>query len=393
MPRYPLAVLIALALSLAVPASATCVAPVIGGDSAPAINTALQNAGTGGTVYLCRDAIYKIKTTIGFKHANQTLVTETYDTATPQGARAWIDVDTSSLVTAVSAHDVPGAWLLSVAISGAEERFGHQAGNYALIDFGGWNTTSAERSQKIHGCYITEPRGPASVRISAGSGAGCNGVVVSNNDIGPSGRDNGNWSDGIQYQCRNGYVTGNYIYDATDVGIALFGAPGSLIADNQIVAINRVLLAGISLTDAGPFKTAAGDGDSRGTRVYNNTIYAQTAYIKAGIPSGPNFAWTTAPECDDDVRNDGATIDYNTVKGAYMGYAFPVDGVRNWTITNNTDISTHPFPSYVPTSACFGTVALPRRFQKYSARSSGTFIGNNYAFVEAVLDGASSFEP
>ncbi|HUP61656.1 MAG TPA: right-handed parallel beta-helix repeat-containing protein [Thermoanaerobaculia bacterium] len=379
-------------LSLALPASATCVAPVVGGDSAPAINQALQNAGLGGTVYLCADAIYKIKTAVGFKHPNQTLVTETYDTGSPQGARAWIDIDDPSLATAVSAHDVPGAWLMSVAVSGSEELFGHHSGNQAVIDFGGWYTTYAGRSQKVHGCYITEPRGAASVRVSAGSGAGCNGVVVSNNDIGPSGRDNGLWADGIQYQCRNGFVTGNFIYDATDVGIALFGSPGTLIADNQIVAVSRTLLCGISLSDTGPFKTPAGDGDSRGTRVYNNTIYAQSAWIKEGIASGPNMAWPP-PLCDDPVRNDGATIDYNTVKGAYVGYAFPVDGVRNWTITNNTDISQHPFPSYLPTSACYGPVDLPRRFQKFSARSSGTFTGNNYSFVEAVLDGASSFQP
>lgn len=158
-------------------------------------------------------------------------------------------------------------------------------------------------------------------------------------------------------------MTGNYIYDATDV-------------------------AGISLTDPGPFKTPAGDGDSRGTRVYDNTIYAQSAYIKAGVPSGPNFAWS---QCGDSVRNDGARIDYNTVKGAYVGYAFPVDGVRNWTVTNNADISSHPYPSYLPVSACYGAVAQPGRFQKYSARSSGTFSGNNYPFVETVLNGASSF--
>lgn len=71
-----------------------------------------------------------------------------------------------------------------------------------------------------------------------------------------------------------------------------------------------------------------------------------------------------------------------------MGYGFAVDGIRNWTVTNNTDNATHVYSSRA--TFCKGQLAIPGRFQKYGARSHGTFTGNSSAFVEAILDQAAS---
>lgn len=383
--RFCLIVLVFL-LALSQPLSAACVAPNAI-DSAPAINQALANAGVGGTVYLCRYGVYPIKSSIRFQHANQSLFTETFDTGnTDLSQRAWIDVSDPDLTMAVNAHDVPGSWLKWVQVWGGRDVYG--AGSGAMLDFGGSDTTSANgRTQEVAGCYLTEPRGWTALSVSAGNGT-CTNVKIQNNDIGPAGMPGGpTWADGISYQCRNGYVTGNYIFDATDGGIVVFAAPGTLIADNTIEAISRELLGGINLVDPGPLKTPAGDGDFRGTRVYHNTIKASGAFIHIAIASGPYVWFPRPPGCPEAVvRNDGAVIDYNTITGNYMGYGFAVDGVKNWTITNNTATSFFTY-SQLP-AFCLGPVSPPRRFQKYSPRSSGTFTGNSGLFVEAILEGA-----
>jgi hypothetical protein len=373
---------LATVVALAQPLSATCVAPT-GVDSAPAINQALINAGVGGTVYLCPSTIYNVKSSVRFAHVNQTLLTETFDTGnTDLSQRAWIWVNSASVTVAVSAVDMPGSWLKWVQVEGGRNRFG--LGSGPMLYFGGSVTTSSTgRTQEVRNCFLTEPRGWTAIVVAAGTG-GCTNVVVANNDIGPAGHDDGTWADGISYQCRNGFVTGNYIYDATDGGIVVFGAPGSLIGDNTILAVTRDMLGGINLVDSGPFQTPTGDGDYRGTRVYHNWIEAYGGFIHVGIGSGPNIWWS---QCGDTLRNDGATVDYNTITGLYMGYGNAVDGVRNWTVTNNTDTATHVHD--FRGTFCKGQIAIPRKFQKYGARSSGTFTGNSSTFLEAVLDQAA----
>jgi hypothetical protein len=370
-------------------ARATCISPNAV-DSGPAINSALLAAGTGGTVNLCQGGFYPIQTTIRFQHANQMLTTEGLDA----GPRARISINSNSLITAVDAMDVPGSWLKFVTVDGLADYWGQSCCG-ALLDFGGSVTTSGSRTQEIHGCEIREPRHWTAVHISAGNG-GCYGVKVTNNDIGPAGTST-QWADGISYQCRDGLVTGNRVFDATDGGIVVFGAPGSIIADNRIEAITRNLFGGINMVDPGSgsiFRIAPNnDGDFRGTRVYHNWISATSAFIHIAIGSGPNVWWPTDGAsayqnkyCSEQFRNDGALIDYNTLVGDYMGYGFAVDGVKNWTITDNTDYSTHVYSStYL---SCKGQNAAPGGFQVYLPRSSGTFTGNSAPFVSAILDGA-----
>ncbi|HEX2835425.1 MAG TPA: hypothetical protein VHW00_20605 [Thermoanaerobaculia bacterium] len=357
-------------------------------NSSPAINAALSAAGAGGTVYLCRSTVYPIQDTIQFTHADQTLLTEGFDTGNiVLSERAWLDINSSALTTAVRGHDVPGAHLKWIQVNGRRGRYGQ--GNGALIDFGGTTTVSATRSQLIHGGYFFDARGWSVLYVSAGE-LGCYGVEVSNNDVNTAGKPQaGAYADGISYQCRDGFVTGNYIRDVTDGGIVVFGAPGSVIADNRIEAIAQPMLGGINLVDDGPFVTENGDGDYRGTRIHHNWVSATSKFIHVGIGSGPyvwDFNQNRTPACSMNRRNDGAYIHENTVTGAYMGYGYAVDGVKNWTIAaDNVDTATHVYTARY--TGCTGLNAIPGRFQKYSPRSQGTFLP---PFTEAILDSAVS---
>lgn len=42
----------------------------------------------------------------------------------------------------------------------------------------------------------------------------------------------GEWADGISMACQNSTVTGNTVTDATDGGIVIFQAPGTLVQGN-----------------------------------------------------------------------------------------------------------------------------------------------------------------
>jgi hypothetical protein len=50
-----------------------------------------------------------------------------------------------------------------------------------------------------------------------------------------------------------------------------------------------------------------------------------------------------------------------------MGYGYAVNGVRDWTVTGNTDNSTHVG---TPNAGCGGTVSAPGRFQVQTSTSS-----------------------
>lgn len=77
----------------------------------------------------------------------------------------------------------------------------------------------------------------------------------------------GEWADGISLACKNSQVQGNLITDATDGAIVIFGAPGSTVSGNRIVAVSRNLLGGINLVDFMPFS-----GDYSHVLVSGNTI-------------------------------------------------------------------------------------------------------------------------
>nr|WP_269810936.1 right-handed parallel beta-helix repeat-containing protein [Kineosporia rhizophila] len=176
---------------------------------------------------------------------------------------------------------------------------------------------------------------------------GCQGASVTGNQIGPSGTPDG-WADGISLACGTSTVKNNTITDATDGAIVVFGAPGSTVSNNTIIAQNRTLLGGINMVDYGPM-----DGNYEGTVVSDNTVRADGALIKIGLAMGPGV-WS----CTDTVVT-GGTVTGNTLEGSTMGYGYAVNGVKDFTITGNKDNSVH---IGIPNGSCDGVNPKPAGF-------------------------------
>ena len=189
---------------------------------------------------------------------------------------------------------------------------------------------------------------------------------MENNQIGPAGTsDNLQWADGISFTCTNSVVTNNVITDATDGGIVVFGAPGSVIEGNTIRAETRTLLGGINMVDYDPYA-----GSYAGTIVRDNIIDASGAVIRIGLGMGQRV-WGCLPADSDEFTLSGGTVTGNTLRGGHMQYGFAVDGVRAWTVTANVDEATH---TGSPSVDCGGRYAsAPAGFLFNPARAEGTF--------------------
>ena len=102
----------------------------------------------------------------------------------------------------------------------------------------------------------------------------------------------------------------NTIIDATDGGIVIFQAPGSLVPNHTLIADNRVLFYGIAMEDHGPYK-----GEFTGTRVIGNTINARGALIRHGISMEPHMGCIPADEAL--LRSRGAIVSDNVLIGGH----------------------------------------------------------------------------
>ncbi len=77
----------------------------------------------------------------------------------------------------------------------------------------------------------------------------------------------------------------------------------------------------------------------------------------------------------------GGRVTNNILRGEKMQYGFIVDGVRDWTVIDNIDQSTH---IGTPTGECNGHIASrPAGFLYYPPRSQGVFQAE---FIPAFLE-------
>ncbi|KAM0746609.1 hypothetical protein T439DRAFT_306552 [Meredithblackwellia eburnea MCA 4105] len=212
----------------------------------------------------------------------------------------------------------------------------------ALIEFGGTNTGAL-----VEHVHAFEPRSWSVLHVPEGTSNACSGARILNNEIGPSGhapsgekqekrgkRDTGTygtgeWADGISMACKGSTVSGNVVTDATDGGIVVFGAPGSTITGNTIVANTRVLMGGINNVDYAPFS-----GSFAGTVVSGNTIFANTTMIKTGIAVG-TMVWGSQNTSSSFTY--GGSVTGNTITSGtsgYFGFGIPVAGHNNANVAN-----------------------------------------------------------
>lgn len=260
--------------------------------------------------------------------------------------RALLRIDSSSIGSAVIAsvwhwdgsriYASDDAQLRNLRIDGGLDRFGSCAdsGCYsqALIHFGG-----PASGQIVDSVKAWNARGWSTLLFERGSSPwhnGCSSAQATNNTLGPSGlAQSGRYADGISLQCSMSDVYYNLIQDTTDVGIAIFGAPGSTVHHNDIRANTVTMNGGISMTD----QWGTYDGNFSGTSVYSNTLTANS-FMRFGINMGPKLHESV---CREDIYNWGGSVTSNALYGANMGFGYVADGVHDWTVTGNTDNSTH----------------------------------------------------
>jgi len=160
--------------------------------------------------------------------------------------------------TVIEAKGISGASLTKLVLDGNRPGFQHAQGILTakpMLSFGG----KGGIGQEVRNCIVISSRsagGWAAIHVHEGG----RGIVIKDNIVFSSGTDirgNGRslaekpfgWGDGISTASRDTMIVNNLIYDATDEGIMVQGAPGTQVKGNVIVALSREMLGGIALID------------------------------------------------------------------------------------------------------------------------------------------------
>ncbi|KAF8494536.1 hypothetical protein JB92DRAFT_2748881 [Gautieria morchelliformis] len=300
------------------------------------IQSALDSLGASSTLYLPPSSVWNIINPV-LLHEHQELATWGYPTDDKQMAH--LEAGRDCYPHIINARAKSGARLRNVLVDGNRERYGHEPKCGVMLQFGNRATDQVA----IDRCIIRHPRHWSCVQGFEGS----QNVRITNNRVGPAGIGadivQGQWADGISFAGANGLVAGNEIIDATDGAIVVFGAPGTLITSNTIVARERLALGAINMVDWAPH-----DGNYTQTRVIQNTIITQgtAGYIKIGIGQGPSVWWTKKPS--DPKINRGAIVANNLIDSqdiglgqGSVGYGFAVaSDVKDWICVGNVSSNT-----------------------------------------------------
>jgi hypothetical protein len=306
----------------------------------------------GDVAVLCQGAVFELTGPVIISADSQKIYTEGLPS---DERRAVLRIVSPEVTTAVLMRDFSYILLANVIIDGNRPSLGYKTGD-ALIYAGGYS-----RGQIFRALKIMEPRSWSALHLIEP----CSDALVEDNDVGPAGYPDGTWADGISLACTNSIVRNNRIVDATDGAIVIFEATGSIVEDNIIRAETRTLLGGIHMVSSELY-----DGNYTGTVVRNNIIEAAGAVIRIAIPMGPR-TWLCLDENSNVITIYGGRVTNNILRGEKMQYGFIVDGVRDWTVIDNIDESTH---IGTPTVECNGHIAsMPAGFLYYPPRSQGVF--------------------
>lgn len=337
--------------------------PCLAGGDQNTINDRLKFSGSEAV--LCQGAVFELKSPVFIDSARQKIYTEGFP---EDDRRAVLRIVSEFETTAIQMRDSDEAVISHIIIDGNRPNLGYREGD-ALVYAGGYS-----RGQVIRAVKITEPRSWSALHLIEP----CTEALVEDSEIGPAGMSDYTWADGISLACTNSIIRNNLIVDATDGGIVIFAATGSLIENNIIRAETRTLLGGIHMVEPELY-----NGNFTGTIVQNNIIEASGAVIRIAVPMGPRV-WLCLDEGETIPTPYGGTVINNILRGDKMQYGFAVDGVSSWTVLDNIDESNH---IGTPTVHCRGQVASkPSGFQYYLPRADGTFQNEfQEAFVELAL--------
>ena len=268
-------------------------------------------------VVLCPSSVFLIGSPIILSKPGQRLTTLQDNSHDWQPAKIVVNGDDQA--TAIYSRS-SAIELDHLYIDGMRRKKGRLQKGGALIEIGGSNVDSLH----VHDIHAMDPRGWSIIHLFEGDKS-CSGAVVEDNILGPAGSPNGEWADGISVACKNSIVRRNLVEDASDGGIVVFGAPGTVVENNTILTKHNILLGGINLVDFAPF-----DGNYEGTIVQNNRVIGVGGFIKIGIAVGPSV-WGA----DNTSFIHGVTVRGNTVSGSSVGYAIAIDGARDLFVEDN----------------------------------------------------------
>lgn len=341
-------------------------------ESAPCLSSGtdvtLQGALAGErSVSLCPGSVFELQAPVKLGEGQQLI--------TRGSPAAVLRVRGASQTTAIDGQGVSDVLLENLEVDGNRAGLGALDGE-ALIRLGG-----SASGQVVRQVWVHDPRSWSALHFHEGvvtrGEPSCQRATVVDSHVGPAGTPD-RWADGISLACGNSVVTGNLVEDATDGAIVLFGAPGSRVEGNTIVAKTRRLLGGINLVDA-----AQTGGNFRGTQVVNNRIVAEGAFIHVGIAMGAAL-WSCVS-----ARIEGGTVVGNRLEGAHFGYGYAVHDVRDFVVRDNVDASVHVG---VPGFDCAGRrVAVPSGFQVASAIDTelqNEFVPASLGYLHSVTEPA-----
>jgi hypothetical protein len=308
-----------------------------------ALQTALENAQPGSTVYLAQRAVIMTPTQIVVK-PGVTLATIGMPPPAQYAKQArvvrtglfgnGVELD-SSLIKLGS-----GARLQSVWVSGQAQDFAHPPLAVNVILESGTGTTIADSR-------VDNSAGWSSI-IAHRFNKPCSGMAVRNNLV--TGYANShlyaNVTDGISGNCEDFIASHNTVIDASDVAIIVFAVPGltqkSKILNNTVVsagvpAYGAFMLHPMRIEDAGPSNSFAGSSIS------NNLFWAAPdTHFDIGVILG-GTAWDISPS----MGVGGAAIGNSNggiASPMYIGLA--VDGMTQASVQQNTITRAVPKSAY-----------------------------------------------
>lgn len=355
------------------------------------INALFYYGGAGTTVSLCPGATINLQAPIFFTAEGQVLTTQGQPTG---DTRATISVQGADQSCAIygACDSCSNVVVENIQVAGNRDTLGRIVTGVGLLEMGG-----DTKGQIVRNSHIYEPRGWSALHAIEGYQNSCSSMQILNNQVGPSGwsptmadgaqfkkRALGNdepeglapsqWADGISLACSHSTVSGNTVKDCTDGGIVIFGALGSTISGNTIIAQNRRPLGGINAVDYSPYA-----GSYEGTVVEGNTLIADTNMIKVGIALG-GMSWGSDNRTAS--RTFGGTFRNNVFKSGstgFFGYAISVAGHNNALVYGN-DASGAKFGGD-PSGACIPNPLVPtsQAFVYDQWTTPGSQLQNNFA--------------
>lgn len=300
----------------------------------------------GDNLLLQPSQTYSVTQTLRFKTANQSITTHNASTPETFATLRLAPGETSILI---DGNQQAGIILERVILDGNRIDMQPLEGKMPDLPLISLGKPGGIR-QEIRQCVVLNSRsagGWAAIHIHEGARA----LRVEDNIVFGSGADargNGRapkerafgWGDGISTASPETVIRNNVVIDATDEGIMIQGAPGTLVENNMVAAISREMLGGIALIDPSQYyvldkKTRR--HDYRKVIVRNNHIDARGARIHIALPMG-GPCWHQNLK---DTTLVGATIENNTLTGEAAAYGFVANGIDDFTIQGNVSRAAH----------------------------------------------------